>query len=294
MLIASGVSAGWALTEQEAQVRRQRRDAGRRQGALELRLASAAVAIPLIILLIWTGDRWYTGVVAAILFFATLEFQAARGSRLSALAFLGAALSAGLVVAAHARGEWLIWAVTGVAVLPLLWALLAYPTEDAVVEWLWAVGAVLYLGWLGCHLVLLRDIGDGRDWVYLAIFSTFATDTGAYFAGRAVGRTPLAPAISPGKTVEGGVGGMVCGVAAVLLFNYLLGLRVEAALIIPLAVLLPIAAQTGDLIESKLKRSMQVKDASRLIPGHGGLMDRLDSVLLTVVVVYYFLKWVIL
>jgi phosphatidate cytidylyltransferase len=282
------------LIEQEARVQRRRRDAGRRQGALELRLASAAVAIPIIVLLIWTGERWYAGVVAAILFFATLEFQAARGSRLSLLAFLGAALSAGLAVAAHARGEWLMWAVTGVAVLPLLWALAVYPTEDALLEYLWVAGGVLYLGWLGCHLVLLRDAGDGRDWVYLALFSTFATDTGAYFVGRAIGRTPLAPTISPGKTVEGAVGGVACGVAAVLLFNYFLGLRVEAGLIVPLAVLLPVAAHAGDLVESKLKRSMQVKDASRIIPGHGGLMDRLDSVLLTVVVVYYYLKWVIL
>ena len=265
-----------------------------RQGALELRLASAAVAMPIIVLLIWTGARWYTGVVAALLAVATLEFQVARGSRLGVLAFMGAALSAGLAVAAHARGEWLIWIVTGAVLLPLLWAVVAYPIEDAVSEWLWTVGAVLYLGWLGCHLVLLRDAGDGRDWVYLAIFSTFATDTGAYFVGRATGRTPLAPAISPGKTVEGAIGGMVCGIVAVLLFNYLLGLRVEAALIVPLAVLLPIAAQAGDLIESKLKRSMRVKDASRLIPGHGGLMDRFDSVLIAIVVVYYYLKWVIL
>jgi phosphatidate cytidylyltransferase len=87
---------------------------------------------------------------------------------------------------------------------------------------------------------------------------------------------------------------MVCGIAAVLLFNYLLGIREEAAVIVPLAVLLPVAAQAGDLIESKLKRSMQVKDASRLIPGHGGLMDRFDSVLVAIVVVYYYLKWVIL
>ena len=153
---------------------------------------------------------------------------------------------------------------------------------------------MLYLGWLGCHLVLLRDVGDGRDWVFLALFSTFATDTAAYFVGRAIGRTPLAPAISPGKTVEGAVGGFVFGVGAVLLLNYLLGLRVEASEIVPLAFLLPVVAQLGDLIESKLKRGMQVKDASRLIPGHGGLMDRFDSVLLVTVVVYYYLKWVIL
>ncbi len=275
-------------------MRRPGRDTGKGWSSLELRVASAAVGIPLIVLLVWAGARWYTGVVAALLIAATLEFQAARGSRLDGLALLGAALSGSLAVAAHAGNNWLVWAMTGVVVLPLLWAMTVRPIEDALSEWLWTVGGVLYLGWLGCHLVLLRDVGDGRDWVFLALFSTFATDTAAYFVGRAVGRTPLAPAISPGKTAEGAVGGFVFGVAAVLLLNYLLGLRVEASQIVPLAFLLPVVAQLGDLIESKLKRGMQVKDAGRLIPGHGGLMDRFDSVLLVTVVVYYYLKWVIL
>jgi phosphatidate cytidylyltransferase len=263
-------------------------------GSLALRVATAAVAIPLIVLLVWAGARWYTGVVAALLAAATLEFQVARGSRITFMALMAAGLSAGLAVAAYAGGEWLIWVLTGVVLLPLLWAITAYHVEDAVSEWLWAAGAVLYIGWLGCHLVLLRNVGDGRDWVFLALFSTFATDTGAYFVGRATGRTPLAPAISPGKTVEGAIGGLVCGFALVLVLNYLLGLRVDAAHIVALAVLLPIVAQVGDLVESKLKRSMRVKDTSHLIPGHGGLMDRFDSVLFTTVVVYYYLKWVIL
>ncbi|MGA2286555.1 MAG: phosphatidate cytidylyltransferase [Dehalococcoidia bacterium] len=275
-------------------MRRPRQDAGRGSSSLELRVASSAVGIPLIILFVWAGARWYTGAIAALLVAATLEFQAARGARLDSLALMGAALSGSLAVAAHAGYNWLVWVMTGVVVLPLLLSMTAYPVQDAFSEWLWTVGGVLYLGWLGCHLVLLRDVGDGRDWVFLALFGTFATDTSAYFVGRAVGRTPLAPAISPGKTVEGAAGGFAFGVGAVLLFNYALGLRVEASDIIPLALLLPLVAQLGDLIESKLKRGMQVKDASSLIPGHGGLMDRFDSVLLVTVVVYYYLKWVIL
>ncbi|MGD0115727.1 MAG: phosphatidate cytidylyltransferase [Dehalococcoidia bacterium] len=275
-------------------MRRAGRDSGKGWSSLELRVASAAVGIPLIVLFVWAGARWYTGAIAALLIAATLEFQAARGSRLDSLVLLGAALSGSLAVAAHAGYNWLVWVMTGVIVLPLLWSMTVYPVQDALSEWLWIVGSVLYLGWLGCHLVLLRDAGDGRDWVFLALFSTFATDTSAYFVGRAFGRTPLAPTISPGKTVEGAVGGFVFGVVAVLLLNYALGLRVEASQIVPLAFLLPVVAQLGDLIESKLKRGMQVKDASRLIPGHGGLMDRFDSVLLVTVVVYYYLKWVIL
>jgi phosphatidate cytidylyltransferase len=261
---------------------------------LKVRVATGVVAIPLIVLLVWTGDRWFTAAVAAILFAATLEFQSAHGAWLRPLALIAAAFSAALAGTAHAGGEWMSWFLIGAIVIPLIWVTLFSETTEALPDWLWAVGGVLYLGWLGSHLVLLRDLGDGRDWVYLAVFSTFACDTAAYFVGRAIGRHHLAPAISPGKTVEGAVGGLVCGAAAVILLNYFLGLRLEAALIIPLALLLPLAAQIGDLAESKLKRSMEIKDASPLLPGHGGLMDRLDSVLLTTIVVYYYVRWVVL
>ena len=261
---------------------------------LKIRVASGVVGLPLVVLLIWTGDRWFTAAVAAILFVATLEFQSARGAWLRPLALIAAAFSAALAGAAHAGGEWMNWFLIGLIVIPLIWVTFFSETTEALPDWLWAVGGVLYLGWLGSHLVLLRDLGEGRDWVYLAVFSTFACDTSAYFVGRAIGRHHLAPTISPGKTVEGSVAGLVFGAAAVILLNYFLGLRLEASLIIPLALLLPLAAQIGDLAESKLKRSMEIKDASQLVPGHGGLMDRLDSVLLTTIVVYYYVRWVVL
>ena len=261
---------------------------------LKLRVASAIVGIPIVVLLIYAGDRWFAGVVAAILLVATLEFQLGRGVGLRPLALVSAAFAGGLALAAHGHGEWMIWVASGLVLLPLLWVTFGSPTAEAMPDWLWAVGGALYLGWLGSHLVLLRDIWDGRDWVYLAVLSTFATDTAAYFVGRAIGRTKLAPSVSPGKTVEGGIGGLVAGAAAVILLNYLLGLRESAVAIVPLAILLPLAAQAGDLAESKLKRSMQVKDASSLIPGHGGFMDRLDSVILVTVVVYYYVRWVLL
>jgi phosphatidate cytidylyltransferase len=177
--------------------------------------------------------------------------------------------------------------------LPLIFVTLAGDPSTGLQRWLWVVGGVLYLGWLGSHLVLLREAPDGRDWVLLALFTTFTTDTSSYFVGRALGRRPLASRISPGKTVEGAVGGLLFGLAAALLLNYFLGLRLEAALIVPVAVLLPLAAELGDLAESLLKRGMQVKDASPLIPGHGGLMDRLDSLIFTGVVLYYYLLWIL-
>ena len=151
----------------------------------------------------------------------------------------------------------------------------------------------MYVGFLGSHLILLRDAANGEDWVLLALLATFATDTSAYFVGRLIGRTKIAPSISPGKTLEGALAGFAAGLATVLILNWALdaGAGLE---IIPLAFLLPALAQLGDLAESLIKRGAGVKDASHAIPGHGGFLDRLDSVLFTAPLVYYYLTWIIL
>ena len=251
------------------------------------------VGLPIIVGLVLAGGGVYTAAAALILLVATLEFEAPLLGWRHPLALLAASLSAALAAGALVGADWLLWFGTGLVLLPLVFVTLTGDPGTGLQRWLWAVGGVLYVGWLGSHLVLLREAPDGRDWVLLVLFTTFATDTSSYFVGRALGRRPLAARISPGKTVEGAIGGVLFGLAAALLLNYFLGLRKEAALIVPLAVLLPLAAEMGDLAESLLKRGMQVKDASPLIPGHGGLMDRLDSVLFTGVVLYYYLLWIL-
>lgn len=260
---------------------------------LAQRVASAVVGLPIVVGLVLAGGGPYTAAVALILLVATLEFEAPLLGWRHPLALLAAALSAALAAGAFVGPDWLLWFGTGLVLLPLIFVTLTGDPATGLQHWLWAVGGVLYLGWLGSHLVLLREMPEGRDWVLLALFTTFSTDTSSYFVGRVFGRRALAPRISPGKTVEGAIGGVLLGVAAALLLNYFLGLRKEAALIVPVAVLLPLAAVLGDLAESLLKRGMQVKDASALVPGHGGLMDRLDSVLFTGVVLYYYLLWIL-
>jgi phosphatidate cytidylyltransferase len=260
---------------------------------LAQRVTSAVVGIPIIVGLVVVGGGVYVAAVALVLLVATLEFEAPLLGWRHPLALLAASLSAALAVGAFIGADWLLWFGTGLVLLPLIFVTLAGDPSTGLQRWLWVVGGVLYLGWLGSHLVLLREAPDGRDWVLLALFTTFTTDTSSYFVGRALGRRPLASRISPGKTVEGAVGGLLFGLAAALLLNYFLGLRLEAALIVPVAVLLPLAAVLGDLAESLLKRGMQIKDASPLIPGHGGLMDRLDSLIFTGVVLYYYLLWIL-
>jgi phosphatidate cytidylyltransferase len=142
--------------------------------------------------------------------------------------------------------------------------------------------------------VLLRDLDSDGYWLLLAVLGTWATDTFAYATGKLIGRHKMAPRISPGKTWEGTVGGLVGGFAAVVALNWPLDLPMtfgEAALI---GALLPAAAIIADLGESMIKRGAGVKDTSDLVPGHGGFLDRLDSLLFTVPLVYYVAIWVVL
>ena len=129
-----------------------------------------------------------------------------------------------------------------------------------------------------CGLALLHN--DGPGWLLLALMIVWATDTGAYFAGRAFGKRKLAPRISPNKTVAGLVGGALLGVVVAVAGAWMLGTGVAQLPLVALVALLTVLfSVVGDLLESLLKRHVGVKDSGNLIPGHGGVMDRIDSVL---------------
>jgi len=129
-----------------------------------------------------------------------------------------------------------------------------------------------------CGLALLHN--DGPGWLLLALMVVWGTDTGAYFAGRAFGKRKLAPRISPNKTVAGLVGGAVLGVLVAVIGAWILDTPLPQLPLVALVALLAVLfSVVGDLFESLLKRHVNVKDSGNLIPGHGGLMDRMDSVL---------------
>jgi phosphatidate cytidylyltransferase len=178
--------------------------------------------------------------------------------------------------------------------LPLLWPVLAGRATTALHDWTLIAMGALYVGWLGSHAVLLRELPDGLDWVLLALFSVWITDSAAYFVGRAIGRRKLAPSISPNKTWEGAVAGLIGGAVAVVALHEAFGLDASAVELVALAVVLPVIGQLGDLGESALKRSWGVKDTGWLLPGHGGFLDRIDSLLIVVPVVYYWVRWLVM
>jgi phosphatidate cytidylyltransferase len=261
---------------------------------LKQRIASAAVGVPVILLLIYLGGPWYTAAVAVALAVAAIEFQHVSRDWLDPVCILTGALVAGIAVGARSgTGVWVAWLAGAAIIAPL--AALVRPSEDSkVIDALWTLGGITYVGFLGSFLVLLRYIDfDARSWVYLTVLSTFAVDTGAFFIGSAIGRHKLAPHISPKKTVEGLAGGYAAGFVAVTILAYAFQLDMTPIQITALGLLLPGIAAIGDLAESAVKRIVGIKDTSDLIPGHGGILDRLDSILFTFALVYLFTQWVV-
>jgi phosphatidate cytidylyltransferase len=280
---------------------------------LAQRVITAAVGIPVLIVLALIGGTVLTIAIAIVLVLAALEFFAVTDPdnriapdgrpRLRAMArpiwqprppaMIGAVGVALLVFMADERFDYWTAALAGTVAATFLWLVLTGEAERGLADWLWVISGVVYIGFLGSYLVLVSDLDDDGYWLILAVFSTFAADTAAFFVGRSIGRARITPRISPGKTLEGSIGGLVGGAAMVLGLNWILGLDVSFGEILPLALLLPIAAMIGDLAESLVKRGAGVKDTSELVPGHGGFLDRLDSILFTVPLVYYYVIWVV-
>ncbi len=163
------------------------------------------------------------------------------------------------------------------------------------------VFGIMYIGWLGSHLVMLRQLPStvgveesiGARLVFLAALLTWSTDTAAYLFGVAFGRHKLIPRISPNKTIEGGVGGLLGAalVGWICTKTFTPFLTPLAGILLGLTV--GVVGQLGDLVESLIKRDVGIKDSAELIPGHGGVLDRFDSLLFTVPVLYYYFRFFI-
>ncbi len=147
---------------------------------------------------------------------------------------------------------------------------------------------IVYIIFLSYHVILIDDVEKYRYFVWLVFITAFVTDSSAYFSGYFFGKHKLCPSISPKKTIEGAIG----GIAGSIIVSVIFGLFIAEALIIHfiiIGIIGSIAGQVGDLIASSFKRMAKIKDFGSLIPGHGGVLDRFDSILLTAPVIYYYM-----
>jgi phosphatidate cytidylyltransferase len=258
---------------------------------LKQRVITALWGIPLVVAAVWFDEPipWFTVLAAVVALLACLEFYRMSGvSKALPLAVFGLVVTVLLVAYPHCTfASALPVLLTVVVVLSLIILVVMRKREGVFSSWAWTIGSVLYIGWLLSLLVTIR-LDAGRDWLYLVLFATFGSDTSAYFIGKAFGKHKLAPGISPGKTWEGAVAGVVGAVVVCLLFKLDTPLQLPLGYghAVILGVLISVFGQLGDLVESLLKRNFGAKDSGSIMPGHGGILDRLDSLLFAGAVVY--------
>jgi phosphatidate cytidylyltransferase len=257
------------------------------------RVYSAAVLLPLFYLLVRYGPPigFFLLALAAALLAMTEFYRLSFGERTSPLdVSLGLGYGGAILAAMY-------WSALPSIPLILTIGLMTFLTvrllrADALQHCLTDAAVLLlgvsYVGLLLGHLLLTRALPDGHWLILFLFFVTWAGDTGAYYAGTALGKRQLAPRISPKKTVEGFVGGVTLGVLVAFLAGHWLVPSFSPGDCLALGLLLSLAGLLGDLAESALKRGAGVKDSGSLIPGHGGMLDRLDSLLFTAPTFYYY------
>lgn len=264
------------------------------------RVLSALIAIPLALLVIVLGRAYLAatllafGILGVREFYKLAQFSGYGPSErvgvlgviaFVALGYLGLPQTVGLVV-------------TAVVITSLVWQTLVFEGQNSIANSAITLLGSVYVGLPMAVALMLRSTGGGHagfGYLLIAILTVWATDIGAYYGGKALGKRKLAPKVSPNKTCEGAAMGLVCGVmtgvcarwfgAAMMWWPHLsLGHTVV------LAMVTSISGQMGDLAESAFKRSAEVKDSGIFMPGHGGVLDRLDSLLLAIPVVYYYVR----
>ncbi len=281
---------------------------------LQLRILTAVVLIPAVLYVIVQGGLWVLATVEIITILGLSEFyQLIEAKGAHPLRGFGMIAGASLPVVAFVGNEYHVTILMSAVLLGVMVAQLGKARiSDALASISGTFFGVFYVGWLMSHAIVLRDfhrVAQGK-WgdvamaeilpevgIFYLLFTAaivIAGDAGAYFSGRAYGRHKLAPTISPGKTVEGALGALVAGVAVgyacKAAFEVLIpGVTAQIGWVLcgVLAVLLAVVGIIGDLVESLLKRDAAVKDTGMLLPGTGGILDRVDSNLLAIPVMYY-------
>jgi len=271
------------------------------------RTLTATLGIPVVAAAVWFGAPWLTILVAVLAVLGVRELYRLRPKGIPPLpAALGMIWAISLVVGAQGSsslGSFLVISfiiLAAGAFVCLLWLIAYYTAGRPLTASLYLLAGPVYVGFLLAHSLAFREIGDsiadsshaGRDWLLVTLLLVFATDTGAYLVGRAFGSRPLAPAISPNKTWEGAAGGLFFALAIAIVLGFALDLAIPRWQQIVIGATVGVISQFGDLFESRLKRLSNVKDAGSIIPGHGGVLDRLDSVVVSIPVVYYLLATV--
>jgi len=279
---------------------------------LRPRFLTAIIGIPLGLAVIYLGGWYLAAVVAVIAVVGLQEFYRLLRVNDSVPVWTGRLLAVYIILGAAVSPSTYesVWLGVGALLLTMCLGHVALRQQslalyrdlgDAFRQFAAVMLGVAYVPLLIGYMLLIRALSSGpvlglgvltgAGWLALVVGATWVMDIAAYAVGKAVGRHKLAPRISPGKTVEGAVGALLGAVAVSWGLGTWLGLSASQAVL--LGLLLGIGGQLGDLFESWLKRRARVKDSGTLLPGHGGVLDRFDSLLFNAPIAYYFLRAVL-
>ena len=266
---------------------------------LAVRLLTAAVGIPIILWMLFEGPAWIWSAFAVVA-------SGIAGSELAAMTLKGQrGLQTWMVISTVAVTTALTWIPSADVIVTVLFAVsitgaLATlvrpdPMSEASAKMGWLIAGPIYIGGAIGAIAKLHHFqgGAGGTWVVLSMMLAWGSDTGGYFAGRAFGKHKLYEKVSPKKTVEGSIGGLVAIVAMAIAMHFLFMPELTTVNAVALALVAGAIGQAGDLCISVIKRSTGVKDSGFIIPGHGGLLDRIDALMFTATVTWIYANWVL-
>jgi phosphatidate cytidylyltransferase len=257
------------------------------------RILGALLFAPAVLALIYFGTPliFFLAVSSAVIICLVEFYRMVEASGGAPLKFIGFGVGFLIVLGFfYERLPLVVFAISGGTMALFIRTLLVRDElQNALEVVAYTLVGLFFVAWLLAHLVLLRGMEAGRFYILFLFLVIWAGDTAAYYVGKAVGRHKLAPRISPGKTIEGAVAGLGGSLAMAFLARwwFLSGFSVMDALL--LGVLLSVMGQLGDLSESLVKRRAEVKDSGKIILGHGGLLDRLDSLIFSAPLLYYYI-----
>jgi len=263
------------------------------------RIVTGLVLAAIVVVLIWLGGIPFVTAACIIAILAGIEFyRIVKNQGIQPFSWLGIVFSVLLIVNAYIeqynfsflpypRDFTLPLLLTLMTLIPLIWLLFRPNKDKAFINWGWTIAGILYTGWLLSYYIQIRQLENGMGWIFLVVTCTALCDVGAYAVGSNLGKHAMASSVSPGKTWEGSVGGLLTSVIVAVILAIAFKLPLYYWQMVAAGLIIGVFAQIGDLVESLLKRNMHTKDSGSLLPGHGGMLDRIDSHLLVAPIAYY-------
>ena len=272
---------------------------------LTQRVLTAVVGVPLLYFILYLGGIPFLILILLLILFGNIElFKLLEAKGIQTERELGIAFSLALGIAAYFGYFYFAVVFSFAVIIIFLLALRRQDLSNAIIALSTGFFAIIYIGWFLSHAILLRNIDHnlnlktyvetvqghsdiGFFYIFLVVSCTFLNDTGAYFIGRWKGKRKLIPHVSPGKTLEGTIGGIISSAIAAIVGNLIFKSPIEYHWVVLFGLVIGIVAVLGDLTESLIKRSAEAKDSGGILPGHGGILDRFDSLIFTFPVSYY-------